>query len=208
MPPRPVLDKRGRLAAMATTPRVELEIGCGHLRRHPGAVSIDIRDCETVDVVGDVYDVLARIPDASVDAVYSSHFVEHLDDVERFVLELGRVMKIGGVVTTVAPHFSNPYFYSDYTHRRAFGLYSFSYLSRDAVFRRTVPRYIADTGFDLVSARLIFKAPRPFYVGWALGRVAQTLVNVTTATKEWYERRWCYLMPCYEVEYVLVRVKS
>jgi len=104
----------------------------------------------------------------------------------------------------VAPHFSNPYFYSDYTHRRAFGLYTFSYLSRDAIFWRQVPRYI-DTPFDLVSARLLFKAPRPFYLGWLLGRAVQAVVNATTIGKEWYERRLCYFVPCYEVEYVIVR---
>lgn len=199
-----VLDKHGRLAEVPRLARVELEIGCGAIRRHPQAIAIDALDYDGVDVVGDVFAVLAQFPDASVDVVHSSHFVEHLDDLAGLIRELGRVMKPGGTVRTIAPHFSNPYFYSDYTHRRAFGLYSFSYLSRDALLYRTVPRYM-ETPFDLVSVRLNFKAPRPFYLGWALGRVAQLLVNASTIGQEWYERRLCYLMPCYEVEYVIVK---
>jgi SAM-dependent methyltransferase len=199
-----VLDKHGRLAAIPRLPRVELEIGCGSIRRHPQAIAIDALDYDVVDVVGDVFEVLARVPDASVDVVYSSHFVEHLDDIAGFIRELGRVMKPGGVVSTIAPHFSNPYFYSDYTHRRPFGLYSFSYLCRDALLWRKVPHYI-ETPFDLVSVRLRFKAPRPFYLAWALGRLVQAVVNVSTIGQEWYERRLCYLIPCYEVEYVIAK---
>src|SRR5690349_428695 len=74
-----VIDKRGKLAAIASSSTVELEIGCGSIRRRPQAIGIDRRDAEGVDVVGDVFDVLGGLPDASVDAVYSSHFVAHLD---------------------------------------------------------------------------------------------------------------------------------
>jgi len=144
------------------------------------------------------------VPDGSVDAIYSSHFLEHIEDVAGFVREAGRVLKPGGLVHTVVPHFSNPYFYSDYTHKRPFGLYSFSYLSADDVLWRKVPRYI-DTPFDLISVKLVFKAPSPFYIARLLSHVTQTLVNVSDLTKEWYERRLSFLLPCYEVEYVIRR---
>jgi SAM-dependent methyltransferase len=200
-----VIDKRGRLAAAGRTSPFVLELGCGPRKRHAAAIGVDLRDFDEVDVVGDVYDVLACLPDAAVDAVYSYHFVEHLPDLARFVLALRRVVKPGGRVITVAPHFSNPYYYSDYTHRTAFGLYSFSYVSENRLFRRQVPRYEADTGFDLESVRLGFKAAPPFYVRHALSRVVGWLVNLTTVTQEIYERSFCYVFPCYEVEYVLRR---
>ncbi|MDR7420163.1 MAG: methyltransferase domain-containing protein [Armatimonadota bacterium] len=200
-----VIDKRGRLAAAARTSPLVLELGCGPRKRHPSAIGVDVRDFDEVDVVGDVYDVLACLPDAAVDAVYSYHFVEHLSDLARFVGALRRIVKPGGHVTTVAPHFSNPYYYSDYTHRTVFGLYSFSYLSEDHLFRRRVPRYEEATGFDLVSVRLGFKAAPPFYLRHVLSLAVGWLVNVTTLTQEIYERSFCYLFPCYEVEYVLQR---
>jgi len=203
--PGRVVDKRGRLADLSASTPVLLELGCGTRKRHPGAIGVDARDHAAVDVVGDVYDVLARIPDGIVDAVYSYHFAEHLSDLPGFIEALRRVVRPGGTVKTVVPHFSNPYFHSDYTHRTAFGLYSFSYLADDRVLRRRVPRYVGDTGFDLVRVRLGFKAAPPFYVRHALSLAVGWVVNATTFTQELYERGFCYLFPCYEVEYDLVR---
>ena len=200
-----IRDKHGRLERLADGRPVVLELGCGPRKRHEAAIGIDALDYESVDVVGDVFDVLARVPDGVVDAVHSSHFVEHLEDPGRLIAELRRVLKVGGIVTTVAPHFSNPYYYSDYTHRRAFGLYSFSYLADDAIFRRRVPRYAGDTGFELVSVHLGFKAPPPFYLRYALRRILEVVVNLSAYTQEAYEAGWCYWFPCYEVEYVIVR---
>jgi SAM-dependent methyltransferase len=207
-PEPPVNDKHGRLAALETQPRVVLELGCGNRKRHHEAIGIDAIDYPAVDVVGDVYDVLARFPDGSVDAVYSHHFVEHLPDLARFVLVLRRVVRPSGTVTAVVPHFSNPYFYSDYTHRTAFGLYSFSYLAADRLFRRRVPRYVGDTGFRLTDVNLGFKAGRPFYLRHAIALGIGWVVNSSRVTQELYERAFCYLFPCYEVQFELVRVNE
>jgi len=197
-----VIDKRGKLATIGRLSNVELELGCGATRHCGDAISIDALDYEAVDIVGDVFDVLVQFPDHSVDAIYSSHFVEHIEDLVGLVREIERVLKPGGLVRTIVPHFSNPYFYSDYTHKRPFGLYSFSYLSADALLWRKVPRYV-DTPFDLISVKLIFKAPSPFYIARVMSHFVQALVNVCELTKEWYERRVCFLLPCYEVEYVI-----
>jgi SAM-dependent methyltransferase len=203
--PAPVLDKRGRLASIGSAGDVTLELGCGSRRRIADAITIDALDYECVDVVGDVFAVLARVPDASVDLVFSSHFVEHLPQIEPLLCELRRVLKVGGQVRTIAPHFSNPYFYSDYTHRSFFGLYTFSYLAVDRLFKRRVPQYTRDIGFELVDVRLCFKAPPPFYLRYAFRRAFQSLVNVSVFTKELYESSLCYLFPCYELEYVIVK---
>ncbi len=198
-----ILDKRGLLTTIDARSHVVIELGCGPRKRHHDAIGIDALDYECVDVVGDVYAVLRRLRDESVDAVYSYHFVEHVPDLPGLLVELRRVLKPAGTITTVAPHFSNPYFYSDFTHRTAFGLYSFSYFARDRLLRRQVPQYFGDTGLDLVSVRLHFKASPPFYLRHAFRRVVQSIVNLSTFTKEYYESSLCYLVPCYEVEYVV-----
>ncbi len=184
---------------------MSLELGCGDRKRHPDAIGVDLRDLPGVDVVGDVFDVLARIPDGSVDEVHSYHFLEHLDRIDRLVHQLARIVKPGGRVTTVVPHFSNPYYYSDPTHRTPFGLYSFSYLARDELFSRRVPQYGGDSGFRLVRARLVFKAPRPFVVRYAIARAIGVVVNSCTFAQELYEGVLSPWLPCYEVEFVLSR---
>lgn len=204
-PPGAVVDKHNLLGGIDKRRDVMLELGCGDRRQHEGAITIDALDYDSVDVVGDVFDVLARIPSASVSAVYSSHLIEHLAEPERLIRELARVLRPAGEATLVAPHFSNPYFYSDYTHRSFFGLYSLSYLADDHILRRRVPRYTESTGLEIVDLQLVFKAAPPFYLRYALGRLVQLLVNCSTFTKEYYEGRLCYLFPCYEVRYRLRR---
>ncbi|HTV01579.1 MAG TPA: class I SAM-dependent methyltransferase [Luteitalea sp.] len=202
----PVHDRTGRLATLLSqTSPVVLELGCGPRKRIPGSVGIDIRAYDPVDVVGDLLDVLREVPDSSVDLVHSSHVLEHLDPLEALMQQLQRIVKPGGRVVTVVPHFSNPYYYSDYTHRRQFGLYSFSYLAVDRIFRRTVPHYEGEPAFALVDVTLGFKAAPPMYLRHACRKVFGWVVNRTRLTQEWYEAGWCWLFPCYEVEFVIER---
>ncbi len=202
---RTVRDKAGRLEALIGARRGVLELGCGPSRRHPEAVTVDALDFEAVDVVGDVYEVLALIPDGVVDAVHSYHFLEHVGALDRIVMEIARILRPGGILHAVVPHFSNPYFYSDYTHRQAFGLYSFSYLAEDRLFRRRVPRYGVDLGIALVDVQLGFKAAPPFYLRHGLRRALGLLVNSSRWTQEWYEAGWTGWFPCYEVDFTVAR---
>ena len=197
-------DKSGKLQALIQARGGVLELGCGPARRHPEAVTIDALDFDGVDVVGDIFEVLATVPDGTVDAVHSYHFLEHVAPLDGIVRELARVLKPGGLLHTVVPHFSNPYFYSDYTHRH-FGMYSFSYLADDGIFRRSVPRYQLDTGLILEDVRLNFKAARPFYVRYALRRALGVLVNSSRLTQEWYEAGWTGVFPCYELDFKVRR---
>lgn len=200
-----MLDKRGKLGALVAARSGVLELGCGPARRHPEAVTVDALDFDGVDVIGDVFDVLATIPDGTVDAVHSYHFLEHIEPLPRIVLELARILKPGGRLHAVVPHFSNPYFHSDYTHRQPFGLYSFSYLADDPLFRRRVPRYQMHTGLVLDDVTLTFKAPPPFYLRYALRRLLTVVVNSTRVTQEWYEAGWTGWFPCYEIDFQLRR---
>ena len=183
-----VRDKTGKLGELVRARRGVLELGCGPARRHPDAVTVDALDFEGVDVVGDVFSTLALVPDGSVDAVHSYHFLEHLDSLPRIVAEIARVLRPGGMLHAVVPHFSNPYYYSDYTHRQAFGLYSFSYLADDGILRRRVPRY-----------------QKEFYVRYALRRALAAVVNSTRWTQEWYEAGWTGWFPCYEIDFTVAR---
>lgn len=198
-------DKTGRLAALAAARSGVLELGCGPARRHPDAVTVDALDFDGVDVVGDVFQVLDALPDGCVEAVHSYHFVEHIEDLPRLVAAMARVLRPGGLLHVVVPHFSNPYFYSDYTHRRMFGLYSFSYLADDHLLRRRVPRYQLDLGLELVDVHLGFKSAPPFYLRHAFRRALGLLVNASRWTQEWYEAGWTGLFPCYEIDFTLRR---
>ncbi len=198
-----IIDKQYILKRLTHMPEVVLELGCGNRKRLTNSIGIDVLDYESVDIVGDIFDVLAKISDSVVDAVHSYHFFEHVSSLDVLMMELARVMKSGGRLEVVVPHFSNPYFYSDYTHKQPFGLYSFSYLAHDPIFRRTVPRYQQSTGFELQDVRLVFKSSRAFPLRYGIKLVLGKVFNLTHAMKEWYEEQFCWLFPCYELHFIL-----
>jgi len=182
-----------------------LDIGCGP-SKVPGSIGIDALPYENVDLVGDVFDVLSQFPDGSVDHVHSKHFLEHLPDLGRLLDELARVMKTGGTVRIIVPHFTNPYYYSDPTHKTPFGLYTFCYYAKaNGMFRRQVPTYQRKISFSIDDVELSFQTTPGQYVRSAFKKTLQTIVNINSYTQELYEEMFCYLFPCYELRYTLRR---
>lgn len=198
-----VLDKRNLLPRLGQDGPVRLDIGCGPSKTDPASIGVDALDFPGVDLVGDVYEVLAHFPDASVDAVRSAHFFEHVADLPRLIGELERVLKPGATLTVVVPHFSNPYFYSDPTHRSFFGLYTFCYYAECRLFAREVPTYGRTPALRLERVRLRFKSPRPFYLRYGIKRLVEALVNLCAYTQELYEDLFTGIVGCYEVEFQL-----
>lgn len=201
-------DKNNFIAQLSDIKSLSLELGCGPNKRHINAVGIDLLDYPCVDIVGDVYDVLAKFPSGSVDVIYSYHFVEHVEDLNRLLAEFSRVIKIGGYAEVVVPHFSNPYYYSDPTHRSFFGLYTFNYFAVNSSFKRKVPTYQKKLNFKIDEVDLIFKSSPPFYLRHIFKKTIGLFFNSCNYMKELYEENFCYLFPCYEVKYKLKRVDS
>lgn len=200
-----VIDKHGVLNRIHGA---SLELGCGSRKRYKDFVGIDLLDDQCVDIVGDALEVLKCIPDGSIANVSSFHFFEHVEDVPALVSEIARILQPGGSLEIVVPHFSNPFYYSDLTHKSFYGLYTFSYFSRKSPFRRTVPTYGRALSFDIERADLLFKSPRPFYFRYALRRMMQALVNLNMYTREFYEENLSGLVSCYEIRFVMRRVRD
>lgn len=200
-----MLDKNNTLQRLASQEFVALELGCGPNKRIKNAIGIDAIDYAGVDIVGDALEVLRSFPRESVDAIYSFHFFEHLSDLSDMLDEVARVLKPGCLMEVVVPHFSNPHYYSDPTHRSFFGLYTFSYFAQSSPFSRKVPTYQKNVYFDVVRVDLRFKSFRPFYFRHSIKRLVGSLFNSCNYLKELYEENFCYLFPCAEVRYQLRR---
>lgn len=179
---------------------VIIELGCGQKKKQ-GRIGIDSVDLPTVDIVTDLEEGLGFLPDDSVDQVHCRSLLEHIEKFENLVGEIVRVLKKDGTAHIFVPHFSNPYYYSDYTHKRFFGLYSFYYFSdHEDQPKRKVPNYYAGFRIKVVSQRLIFRSAlkiiNPFkkLFGW--------LINLNSVLQEYYEENLCYICPCHGIEIV------
>ena len=204
----PYIDKKNSLKNIKERDFVILDLGCGAKKINAQAIGIDAIDHDCVDIVGDVFSILPELPSESVDSVFSSHFFEHIENVGSLLKEIHRILKPGGLLEIAVPHFSNPYFYSDPTHKTMFGLYSFSYFSIDNLFKRKVPKYNHEINFMLKKVDLIFKSSRPFYFRFIVKKAVQLLININTFTREFYEENLCYLFPCYEIRYTLAKIDA
>jgi ubiquinone/menaquinone biosynthesis C-methylase UbiE len=185
---------------------LRLELGCGATKRDRQSIGVDIRAMSGVDIVGDALEVLRSFPVRSIDAIASEHFLEHIPDLEGLLREAARVLKVGATFEATVPHFSNPYYYSDPTHKTFFGLYTFGYFVTDVPLRRKVPTYIESLPFRVEETRLVFKSTRPFYGRHAVKVTVGRLFDATRWTREFWEENLCWIFPCYEIRYVLRRL--
>jgi Methyltransferase domain len=202
---RAISDPAARLAQASTLAPLSIELGSRGNKRDPHSVGIDRLPGEGVDVCGEAIAVLKGLPSETVSSIYSEHFVEHLDDLGALLQEAARVLVDDGQFHAVAPHFSNPYFYSDPTHRHFFGLYTFCYYSQADLFRRKTPDYGFDAHLQLTKVTLGFRASRPFYVRHLIRSAFGHLINRNPALQEFYEDVLSGVIGCYEIEYQLRR---
>lgn len=184
-----------------------VELGCGP-NPDPDVIGVDRLPLPGVAVVADLEEGLSFLPDSSVDEVRSRHVLEHVDDLMGLLREIHRVIRPGGTHRCIVPHFSNPYYYSDPTHERFFGLYTFDYLAPEGEsggVRRTLPRFYFDFHFRILARRLVFGSDWPGHR--RAGAVAMRVFNRTTAAQEFYERHVCWRFPCQELHFEMTPVK-
>jgi hypothetical protein len=166
----------------------------------PGYIGLDTLNRAGTDVVCDL-NVSIPLAPSSVEHILATSLLEHIDQLERLLKEVSRVLSPSGTFDVTVPHWTNPLYYSDYTHRRFFGLATFDYFAdREDQTYRKVPVY-TEIRFQAVSTRLIFWSPfRP--VNWLI-KSFQWLVNRGVGLQLFYEYHLSSLVPCYAIEYVV-----
>jgi ubiquinone/menaquinone biosynthesis C-methylase UbiE len=179
---------------------VIIELGCGK-KKKPGRIGVDKVDLSEVDIVADIEDGLPFLPDRSVDEIHCRSVLEHIENFENVIKEIVRVLKGDGRAHIFVPHFSNPYYYSDFTHVRFFGLYTFYYFV-DAKYQlnRKVPHFYTDVRIRILSQRLKFRSS--FKIINPIKKLLGGFINLHTLLQEYYEENLCNLFPCHGIEIV------
>lgn len=121
-----------------------------------------------------------------------------MEDLESILMEFKRILKDSGTIHIVVPHFSNSLAYSDYTHRRFFGYYTFDYFSRKKSKYWWVPSYVpAEKMLSIEEKQLIFKNLS------VLGKLIGRIVNGSEFSAYLYEAKFSWLIPCFEIYFCL-----
>lgn len=177
---------------------VRLNIGAGATDRSD-SYSLDIRDLPGTDIIADLEAPLDALPDDSVLHVDAHHVLEHVERLDELLDELHRVLTPDGTADIRVPHWANPLAYSDPTHVRFFGLYSFCYLTPIDMqpLGRKVPTYRASALFEILELRLCFRRE---------GRVFSALegfLNADARRMEAFEKNLTGVVWPYEIHCVL-----
>ncbi|HEV7396251.1 MAG TPA: methyltransferase domain-containing protein [Pyrinomonadaceae bacterium] len=155
-----------------------LNLGSG-LKPMPGAVNLDVRGDTKPDVVFDLNQRPWPFDENQFARVYASDVIEHLDDTVATMEEIHRVCRSGAMVHINVPHFSSAGAFTDPTHRRYFGAFSFEYFVDGHFYTRS--------RFNISHKQLIFQPSLTNKIIWRLA-------NRNLAA---YEQRWAWIFPAF-----------
>lgn len=107
-----------------------LDVGCG-INKFPGAIGLDSNPRSRADVLADLNHYPYPFRDNAFDGVRAIHVIEHVADVIRTMEEFWRLVRPGGRVWIVTPHYTDFSSFCDPTHRWHLNSYSFRYFGSD-----------------------------------------------------------------------------
>jgi ubiquinone/menaquinone biosynthesis C-methylase UbiE len=103
---------------------LKLDIGCGE-NKQSGFSGVDIRALKNVDYIMNICNL--QFPDNSIDEVYSRRCVQHIQDDNKALNEVYRVLKSNGKFTLIVASFTGWFYYKlgfSPSHYDVFHLYS------------------------------------------------------------------------------------
>ena len=199
-----ILDKRVHIDLAAGKP-LRIDLGSGGAGRGD-YYGVDFVDLPGVAIQADLNEPLASLPDNSVGALRSSHCLEHITGFIALMKEVHRIVMPGGQIEITVPHFSNPYGYSDPTHVRFFGLFTFNYfVETGRQPARKVPNFYTDTRFDVGGIHISLM--KRTLVNRVLYPTLRKNLNSSFDFQERWERTLCWSAPADEITYRMTPVK-
>lgn len=169
-----------------------LNLGCGRDLR-PDCLNVD-RSAEVgADMVLDLGQAPYPLPCDHFEHIWALDVVEHLDDLLAFMEEVHRLLRPGGTVEITAPHFSCANSFTDPTHKRHLGCFSFDYFLADHKLA-----YYSRARFTLEERLLVFPSTwlDSLFARWARRHLA------------FYERRLAWVWPAWFLVFKLRAVKE
>jgi len=172
---------------------IKLNLGSGN-ENIKDYYNCDIKADKNIDIICDLNNNLDLIPDNSVENIYSNQTLEHINNFQGLMKEIVRISSNNARCTFIVPHFANPYYYSDPTHVRHFGLYTFHYfIDTNNQWIRKVPNYLLINEIKLLDVRILFYRNTIFeniFNPWF-----EKFINLNRFFQNFYEKRLCWIYP-------------
>lgn len=158
-----------------------LDLGCGK-NKLPGAIGVDRNPASDADLLCDLDRPPYPFRDSSFDEIRAVHVVEHVEDVVKFMEEMHRLLRPGGQLYLVTPHYSDFSSFCDPTHRWHLNSFSFSYFTGRQDFGFYTPVRFREQRLRLRLLRLWR------WLGW------EWLLNHSRGLRKFWEHYLCFLI--------------
>lgn len=176
------------------TPRV-LDVGCG-VNKLPGSIGVDRNPRTRADVLVELDQFPYPFRDNSFDRLQAVHVIEHLTDLIAAIEEFHRLVRPGGEVFLVTPHYTDFSSFCDPTHKHHLTSFSLRYFGAD------------NAGYGYYSAAR-FKENSVHVKLLALWRYLgfEWLVNTFPRFRRFWEHYLCFVVRGKVIEWRLTVVK-
>lgn len=117
---------------------MKIDLGCGPRKKSQEYLGIDLFKMPGVDKVVNLEEHKLPFDTNSVDEVYTSHALEHINNLVPLIEEVWRILKPGGKFIVKTPHYKSENAFTDPTHVRLFTRESFHfYDERKVAYKET-----------------------------------------------------------------------
>jgi len=173
-----------------------LDVGCG-INKLPGSIGIDCNPATKADVLVDVDHIPYPFRDSSFNKLQAVHVIEHVSDVIRTVEEWHRLVRAGGEVFIVTPHYTDFSSFCDPTHKWHLNSFSLRYFGDD------------NAGFGYYSkARFVELSVRVKLLAFWRWLGFEWAVNSSKRFRRFWEYYLCYVVRGKVIEWRLEVVKG
>jgi SAM-dependent methyltransferase len=172
-----------------------LDVGCG-LNKLPDSIGIDRNPASLADVICELDHFPYPFRDSSFDALQAVHVIEHVADVMKTMEEFHRLVRAGGEVFIVTPHYTDFSSFCDPTHRWHLNSFSLRYFGED----NAGYGYYSNVRFQEISVRVKLLALWR-WLGF------EFLVNTFPRYRRFWEHYLCYIVRGKVIEWRLRAIK-
>jgi len=169
----------------------KLNLGCGKDIK-PDYINLDRVKLPGVDVVHDLNKFPWPFKNNEFDEILCKHVIEHLMDFGKTMKEIHRIIKPGGVVKIIVPHFTSKAAF-DPTHK-----HFFTYDTFDCFLKNWQTHYYYDFHFDEITKKKIMFGKKYAIWNWIIEPIANLFPNI-------YENTILRIFPAMELYVQIVK---
>ena len=176
----------------------KLNVGCGRDIKK-GYINLDRLPIKGIDIVHDLNKYPWPFKNNTFNFIYCRHMLEHLEDAEKALKEMCRILKDKGRIEIIIPHFTSSGAFEDLSHKHFFSYNTFDIYSLPNNTR--FDYYYDYNGYSLYTQykKIIFGKK---YQVW--NWIFEPLVNILPRI---YENSFLRSFPAMELKVILVKGK-